>query len=572
MTTRIALVVSGGVSLGSFEAGALTEILFQLERLNRQARRQAYVVDVITGGSAGAVTGALVARLLLGGIDARTRNLLHDVWVDSIGIEQLVDGPADGRSLFSDKHLSAIARRVFGTGPGALPFPQEPMSIAGEPLHLWFSLSNLVGLNYQYPPAAPAADRLRMTEAADGFGVTLSRRGRQPWARVAAAALASGAHPAGFSPRRLRRRLREYPGIDPTINRWLARGGRPAYYDGGIFNNEPLGPAIRLARQIDGALASDRLFLMVDPRRNEHTADERFTRPRLLHESLARLGAIVLSQAAAKRWAIDELAEVQRRGDNSVALARRLLGLRDLLAHAGVRPAQIAALRARLGDPGERAGGDAAVQRVCRQIEEALPARASLHEVGPAGGADAAGPSPRTPPDALLAELVALMWECTDVGRRPARVVQISADTGEVVGDALAGFLGFFRRSWRQHDYALGRERTRVRLERLLRVRLPRERSPDGRARGYWEYRSEPDRRPARIDPDARRAFLRRVDAVTREALRNAPIRVGPLPPPLTSWAVRRFLLRPWLRRLLDRPEGGGRPEAGAAAGTRVAG
>jgi predicted acylesterase/phospholipase RssA len=61
MKKRVALVLSGGVSLGSYIAGALDELLRWLEADGD------FEIDVITGASAGATTAALIAHGLLPG-------------------------------------------------------------------------------------------------------------------------------------------------------------------------------------------------------------------------------------------------------------------------------------------------------------------------------------------------------------------------------------------------------------------------------------------------------------------------------------------------------------------------
>ena len=54
-TRKIALILAGGVSLGSYEAGVLTELLYALQSLNATAEaegRPTFVLDVMTGSSA----------------------------------------------------------------------------------------------------------------------------------------------------------------------------------------------------------------------------------------------------------------------------------------------------------------------------------------------------------------------------------------------------------------------------------------------------------------------------------------------------------------------------------------
>ncbi|HEU5424413.1 MAG TPA: patatin-like phospholipase family protein, partial [Nitrolancea sp.] len=56
--TRIAFVLSGGVSGGSYIAGALDEILRALKSSDQ------FEVDIISGASAGATNAALIAHRL----------------------------------------------------------------------------------------------------------------------------------------------------------------------------------------------------------------------------------------------------------------------------------------------------------------------------------------------------------------------------------------------------------------------------------------------------------------------------------------------------------------------------
>ena len=73
---NIALVLSGAVSLGSWEAGVLDELLGQLDRLNRDRETQDHFkIDVITGASAGALTAAMVGRAVMLDPDAQRLTL-----------------------------------------------------------------------------------------------------------------------------------------------------------------------------------------------------------------------------------------------------------------------------------------------------------------------------------------------------------------------------------------------------------------------------------------------------------------------------------------------------------------
>jgi predicted acylesterase/phospholipase RssA len=57
---QVALVLSGGSSLGAYMSGALDELLKGFA-----AAADAFEIDIITGASAGATTSALIAHGLL---------------------------------------------------------------------------------------------------------------------------------------------------------------------------------------------------------------------------------------------------------------------------------------------------------------------------------------------------------------------------------------------------------------------------------------------------------------------------------------------------------------------------
>jgi predicted acylesterase/phospholipase RssA len=77
------------VSLGSFEAGVLTELLWALEHPPDGLE---FELDVISGASAGAMTAGLVANMVMN--DYSNRESLYKAWVEMVRIENLLaDAP-----------------------------------------------------------------------------------------------------------------------------------------------------------------------------------------------------------------------------------------------------------------------------------------------------------------------------------------------------------------------------------------------------------------------------------------------------------------------------------------------
>ncbi|NJM55087.1 MAG: hypothetical protein HC841_03455 [Verrucomicrobiae bacterium] len=123
----------------------------------------------------------------------------------------------------------------------------------------------------------------RYHNAAEKDGEIGDLREPKTWAKIAATAIASGAFPGAFEPIVLRRKDYEF---GPKL--WRATFGKEAaalkefsfsYADGGMFNNEPIREAFRLASFIDGHNPDDedneveRLIVFVDPFVSEETPE-----------------------------------------------------------------------------------------------------------------------------------------------------------------------------------------------------------------------------------------------------------------------------------------------------------
>ena len=90
---RVSLTLSGGASLGAFQAGAVAALLvgFSHARCEEDADIR---VDAIGGASAGSLVGLLAAFALLEGADGP--KLLSRGWVEEVDLEMLEEGDADG--------------------------------------------------------------------------------------------------------------------------------------------------------------------------------------------------------------------------------------------------------------------------------------------------------------------------------------------------------------------------------------------------------------------------------------------------------------------------------------------
>jgi predicted acylesterase/phospholipase RssA len=320
-----ALTISGGVSLGAYEAGLTWATVRFLRMVRAQEagtpRFQPHLAAV-TGASAGSINALLAAALWCQAPDSRADdgvddNLMRDTWLP-VGLDSLLPedarlySPVDGllSSGALERVLEDLRAKVFTPNatrrfrPGcSVPLgfsvtrlEPEVRRIAGLPsvtqrfvVPLLFEVTpgGRVRLRHQPLPRGgeQAASALMLAESPDpeppGLAVSSDA--------VSQALLSSAAFPLAFSPRELcdcatscpdRHRVRRGTCPGPTADRPLteltcaARStpGRPLtlcrrpYVDGGVFDNAPVGLAMELAE----ATRSSRpwwpvTYIFVDP-------------------------------------------------------------------------------------------------------------------------------------------------------------------------------------------------------------------------------------------------------------------------------------------------------------------
>lgn len=311
--TRIALIMGGGVSLGSFSGGALLKCLELFEHVARGPAR----IDVVTGASAGSMTLGVVAyHLFRGSTLQEVRDALADAWVREISFDRLRPenlGRHDHPSLFSDRVIREIANRLLRLDA---PLAPDPHPFFADGLRVSFALTNLNGVPVRAdgqiirqaktggaPEAGSSsafADAVQTTFHQDAMRFVLRRSGaaapsepgrpefegdarvlrpwREPgpsgagsvdrqaaesWRIFREAAIASGAFPVAFPPVPLHR-------YEPEIAAWPddlpGKDFVFDYVDGGVLRNEPFREAIHLAGLQDRhGEGFERVFILIDP-------------------------------------------------------------------------------------------------------------------------------------------------------------------------------------------------------------------------------------------------------------------------------------------------------------------
>ena len=267
---RVCLTLSGGASLGAYQAGASAALLAALECI-RDDHGVDVRVDAIGGASAGSIVGLIAAHSLLEGADGC--RLLHEAWVDRVTVDTLLRGGARG-----PLSLARVRREL----PELLESGRRGAA-QRHPLMLHIALTGLRGLTYDIHGLRRDEPVTGVTfadwkdfrlEPGGGTAQLLEPRGSSPLETV----LASASHPGAFAPRVLDRRADrdEYERQGITN---LPRSGWLWYSDGGQIQSEPLGRVLAAARAVDddGPEDAHRLNLLIDPRSEEPSAAEEWS-------------------------------------------------------------------------------------------------------------------------------------------------------------------------------------------------------------------------------------------------------------------------------------------------------
>ncbi|MFM7886988.1 MAG: patatin-like phospholipase family protein [Pseudanabaena sp.] len=282
MARKLAIAISGAVSLGSFEAGVMYEVLEAIAKYNNpddpndkpdEANR--IEIDVITGASAGGMTaGILAQKLLCDGerLSGAYTNPLYASWVQEVDIEKLLakDREKYKFSLLSSEVVESIGKRYIEDEP---PVNESHHSVASD-IYVGIAMSNLNGWDDIARPLNVQGDsEFTYTRYKDRFvcklskadkAITLSEAHLLPkkdpdpdgknkdqwvtnWKELRECSLSSGAFPFAFEAKKITRcqGKGEFSGRKKDTY---------TYTDGGVFENEPLGLAKKLAEYLDERL------------------------------------------------------------------------------------------------------------------------------------------------------------------------------------------------------------------------------------------------------------------------------------------------------------------------------
>lgn len=506
---RLAITISGAVSLGSYEAGVLYEVLTALAQHNAAVVDPAdrILVDVLTGASAGGMTAAIAGQMLAGN-DGRPwqvfDNPFYNAWVKDVDITGLVRMRAGENPLFSllsSDCVQEIAERMIPSTwtPGAASHP-----VAAPELRLGLALTNLDG--FDCSAATTNGARFIYTCYQDQLRRDLRATDAAGWDQIRSAALACGAFPVAFRVREMIRTTMFAPEAPATLAKPFA------YTDGGVFDNQPLGLARDLVSEIDRPWDNDRrfyLFVSPWPKASSIAPDPLRAAQADFGRTLGALISAVFNQARFRDWVQAEatnrdLAQLNTRAEQ---LARLLLGEPELAASLAPAAARLAGALTG-GDAGLLARERTRLQRVFAQLGtppvDYLPLLAAKSAAAAAAWIDTL----------LVFEYAAGLEDKVEM-----TIYLVTAQDDELASAALSAFAGFFDQRYRHHDYEVGRAKARAWLASLATV------APGtGPTLGPIRYAPAPGSEP-QPDPALRDLPLAKTSVTGRKLLRSAILR-----------------------------------------------
>ena len=463
--TKIALVLSGGVSLGSYTGGAVTELLLALARNEASGPVR---IHVITGTSAGALNAALAARALA--VNPGVVPWIERAWLDGADAGHLLNPKRkDRRGALDPRVLEDLSRALVTAGPAS----DDAVSPAlGVPLRVGITLSSLHGIRYDLRYGfLNVPDRKFGTRTYSDW-IDVEVRGGRPndpaWERLREAALASAAFPFAFPPRPLARRRSEYPGAhlpgsgSDEVEMW--------YVDGGLFDAAPLGLAKDLVERDPDHRSEDWRYILVEPSLRTTGGDGGLAgAPDSLAAFAGDLARAVLGQGAALDWI--RANRVNARLEILHALLARLPEMDDRITdpedvvlgrYIGDLAERVAEMKVAVDPTGASArGADPVVDYLDGNLAR-IEADPRYREV--LGSADSRSGRAR------LAKLIFVLEAASGLRDKDIMRLYLLApeSDAELAGDYLGGFGGFLRREWRAHDFRSGRADARRLLEQGL--------------------------------------------------------------------------------------------------------
>jgi predicted acylesterase/phospholipase RssA len=467
MPIKLAITIAGAVSLGSYEAGVLCEVLDAIHQHNSDpltASDDRIVIDVLTGASAGGMTAVILAQKLLysaSEFQGPYDNPLYNVWVKTItlaGLQATQTNEPALQSVFSSDLIESISENAlmarYGTDP---PPPPTRHSAVGGELRIGVAITNLNGVAYGYP--VTPGGKFVYIEYGDQLTkhvVASSCDSKEFWEPLRQAAVACGAFPFAFRTQDMLRSARDEPEDFSKTNMepWSRDPATFTYSDGGVLQNQPLGMAKNMVDLIDLHLNQDRRFyLFVSPHAKDPDANDNFHAANADYlPLLQRLFDVVIGQSGFQDWIV-------AKGVNQrvALLDERACGLKDAMKNGSIDTACLATMAdsiLKLFFPGGQHLSPGATLPESVAQAQARIADQYKDEMAELDGVPGRAIAFR---DAVLAFETA-----AGLGARDEMTIYgVTSTSSDLAGAGFAAFLGFFDQRFRDHDYDVGRTHAR---------------------------------------------------------------------------------------------------------------
>lgn len=462
MSYRIAITIAGAVSLGSFEGGVLFEVVDALGQHNSASPPdQRIYIDVLTGASAGGMTAAITAQNLLYSATALAdpyNNPFYDAWVAGVDINGLLPlqkNEAANQSVLSSNFVSGLSQKLLLGRYASSPVPAavpHPAVNGGGGIRLGLALSNLDGVDYQRPVMSGGSFNYTKFQDQILFALGPATDTAADWTPVSKAAVACGAFPFAFRPQDLSRSQAEY--ADPFLLPFTQSPRNFTYTDGGVFQNQPIGMAKNLVDEIDQHQNSQsRSYLFVSPHPVDPSLGTITGASATFKVLTGALVNAVYNQAGFRDWI-----EAESVNDAVNLLNQRAGQLLALFKNGTLQAAAVRDLTTSL------------LQQFRLSAATLDAARAQLRsqfakEYGDLSSSMGASAAEVWLDTVLLLELAADLHEKDEM-----YIYSVAADPKDLAGGGFFAFLGFLNRSFRDHDYDLGRQKAQTFLGSLNQV------------------------------------------------------------------------------------------------------
>ncbi len=479
MSQKLAITISGAVSLGSYEAGVLYEIIEAIAQHNCHpdtTANQQIEIDVITGASAGAMTACILAQKLMFEAEALRQpyaNALYSPWVEDVDITNLLKLRPDedpNFSILSSNQIAEIGERyVLQRYAAGAPTPRQRHPASAASIRLGIAMSNLNGVDYavevtDFPdvnnPGSRSRQMFTYTRHQDflTYEVTDSAADDSAavWQVLEQAARSSGAFPFAFRPLQIQRR-----GSEPSYARSVLSAGEYAfvYTDGGVFENEPLGLAKDLVDQIDVNHQDhhNRFYLYVSPGAKSSTANPSIQADNATYlKTGAALASAIFTQARFQNWVTTSKInqKIRQFEQQATELSDRLLKSPQLAAAFGCVADSLLEVLYQAGESVEQRDQLTSDRdRLRQQFTEEYDRLVYV--------------SGESVAESWL-KLVQALEKIQNLSSKDVMTVYAitSADV-ELAGEQLFAFGGFLDQSFRDFDYNVGRRKAMLFLQKL---------------------------------------------------------------------------------------------------------